>query len=296
MKFRRILTLMVAVLLTAGLLSGCGAMNSSYDAGYAPDAGGSLSKPEENVQSTVPKNQKLIRTVWLDAETEDLDTLLSGIEARVAELGGYVEAREVYNGSAYSSRRYRYADLTVRIPAERLDVFVDQVSQTSNITSTNETTENVTLSYVATQSRITALEAEEERLLELMAMAENLEDLLLIEQRLTEVRTELEEVTSQLRLYDNLVDYGTIHLSLQEVKEYTVTEQPETVWERISTGFMRSMKNLGNGLTELFIFLIVCLPYLIPPAVIVVVVVLAVKLSKRRKKKNTPPSQGNPPQ
>lgn len=290
MKLKRYLALAVSILLIVTLFAGCGASKMSAgsaggDPGLAEDG---LNDSAGTAGSITPQNQKLIRTLYLYAETENMDDLLAKIEAQVAQLEGYVEARQVHNGSAYSTSRYRYASLTIRIPAEKLDGFVGQVSENSNIISNRETTEDVTLNYVATESRITALKTEEARLLELLAQAQTMEDLLLIEARLTEVRTELEEVTSQLRLYDNLVSYGTIHLELEEVAQYTEPE-PETVWERIGTGFMNSLKGLGNGLTELFIFLIVSLPYLVLIGAIVVVAVLLYRRRKKKEAQDAPP-------
>lgn len=295
------ITLIISILLTASLLFGCGGKSNGtgMSAGNADGAykdvlsdsvtNESMQQPGEGETGSAEISataQKLIRKIWLNAETEDLDSLLSQVEQRIGELNGYVEAREVRNGSDYNARRYRSASLTIRIPANQLNDFVDHVSDKANIISSNETADDITLSYVATQSRITALETEHTRLLELLAKAETMEDLLKIESRLTNVRTELEQVTSQLRLYDNMVDYGTIYLSITEVKEYTVTEEPETVWERIGAGFMQSLKNLGTFFTELFVCIVIALPYLIPLAIVATaVILLAIKRRKRKAKK-----------
>lgn len=276
MKMRRILAMLMICLLAAGLFAGCGAATMDNGAvkdyyaeapeaamdmeyGYISDSISSASGTESEITA---QNQKLIRTIYMDAETEDMDILLSQVEARISELGGYVEGREIYNGSMYSSSRYRNASLTIRIPADKLDAFVDHVAEVSNITSNRETTEDVTLQYVAIESRIAALETEQARLLELLAKAENMEDLLTIESRLTDVRTELEQVTSQLRVYDNLVDYGTIYLDVEEVVEYTEPE-PENAWQRMGKGFVKSLKGVGNGLKEFFIWLVAAIPYLL---------------------------------
>jgi len=123
-------------------------------------------------------------------------------------------------------------------------------------------------------------------LLELLSAAKDMEEILQIEERLMDVRTELEEVTSQLRVMDNQVNYGTVYLDLDEVREYTeVEEEPDGFFERIGKGFMKSLKNMGNFCKEFVIFLIVAIPYLIPFAVIAVVIVLIVKLSIRRNRK-----------
>lgn len=294
---KKIFAITLTLLLTVSLLAGCGKGNSASNEladGMMGGTGGSvnqessISKPGESSTdaAVLPQNQKLVRKIRMDAETEDLDALLSQIEQRIGELSGYVEEREVYNGSAYNTgHRYRHASLTIRIPAAQLDSFVNQVSEVSNITSSNETTENITLSYVATQSRITALETEQARLLELLAQAKTMEDLLKIETRLTDVRTELEKVTSQLRLYDNMVDYGTLYLNISEVWEYTDTEEPETVWGRIGKGFMQSLKDLGNFFTELFVFVVVGLPYFVILGIVITGVILLIKFRKKKAKK-----------
>lgn len=306
MKNRKFLAITMTALLFLTLLAGCSAAptageaynNSADDKYYNKESAmsGELADTVTGTQVSPQSNQKLIRTVNLTAETEDMNALLTAVEQRVTELAGYVETREVYNGSSYASYRSRYAELTVRIPAEKLDQFVAHMEDFSNIISNRETAEDVTLDYVATQSRITALETEQTRLLELLAKAENMEDLLLIEARLTEVRTELEQVTSQLRIYDNLVDYGTVHLSISEVKQYTVVEEPETVWERISTGFVESLQDLGNGFTEIFIFLIVALPYIAVIGLCAAALILWIRVlrKKKRKQKSIPkaPEEG----
>lgn len=287
MKHKRYFALFLTVVLLLGLLTGC-VSNMGKSTGGDPEVNKEpsdhLSGPEMGELSGAP-NRKLIRTLRMDAETEDLDGLLIQLDGRITLLGGYVENREIYNGST-NSYRSRYANMTIRIPVEVMDQFVEQVAEASNVVTSTESSEDVTLSYIATQSRITALETEQTRLLELLAQAQSMDDLLMIESRLTEVRTELEEVTSQLRLYDNLVDYGTIRLYLQEVKTYTVSEAEETVWHRITTGFAKSMENLGTVLTDLLVLLITRLPYLIPAAVIALAVVLIVKLTKRKKRRS----------
>lgn len=279
MKIRKLFAILMVYLLITGIFAGCGAeamMDAPMDNGAVADRIEAMAEAPEyslNDSSSAAdsasgetaidtQNQKLIRTVYMDAETEDMDALLSQVQARINELGGYVEAREVYNGSMYNSTRYRNANLTVRIPADKLNAFVDHVSQVSNITSSQETVDDVTLQYVAIESRIKALETEQQTLLDLMAKAETMSDLLTIESRLTEVRYELENINSQLRVYDNKINYATIHLDISEVVEYTEPE-PENGWQRMGKGFVKSVKGVGNGLKEFFIWLVAAIPYLL---------------------------------
>lgn len=287
MRFRKLLAILLSVILLLSLLAGCSASKLNGSTGNVGMDSDNLSKPENGAQSSTPENRKLVRKMWLNGETEDLDALLANIDQRISALSGYVEDRNVYNGNANTTRS-RYASLTVRIPVEKMDSFVSQVSDVSNIIYQRETAEDVTLSYIATQSRITALETEQARLLELLSEAETMADLLAIEARLTTVRTELEEVTSQLRLYDNLVDYGTIYLEISEVREYT-QEEPENFWERIAAGFVESLQNIGTGFAEFFAFLVISSPYLLLIGGIVIIILLIVRHRSKKKNKNTPP-------
>lgn len=288
------LALILACLMVCLLAFGCAKANDSASmeksdaevGGTSNDGSSVLTDSVQSSSATVDPGQKLIRKVWLDAETEDMDSLLSGINQQVTDLGGYIESRNIYNGSQYSGYRYRSGSLTVRIPADKMDAFVQHVADNANITSNKETADDITLTYVATESRLTALQTEEARLLELLAEAKDMSDLLQIEGRLTEVRTELEQVKSQLQVYDNQVNYGTIYLDINEVKEYTVTEEPETVWERIGTGFMQSLKDLGSFFTEMFVFVVVGLPYLVILGVVVTAAILLIRWHRKKKKGN----------
>lgn len=303
---KQFLAITLCLLLVFSLV-GCAAASKDV----ATDNGGAMYAPESAVdgesamnfwedssltdnsaskeEPSLPADRKLIQTVDMSVETENLDIVLGHIDTRVGELNGYIEASNIRNGSMYSGRRYRSADLTVRIPAENLTQFVDHMGEVSNVVSSNKTVDDVTLSYVSIESRMKALQTEETRLLELLAKAETMDDLLTVESRLTDVRTELEQVTSSLRVMDNQVNYATVDLYISEVTEYTPVEEPETVWERIRTGFVKSLKGVGTFFEELFVFLVVASPYFVLIAILigvpVVIVVLIIKLILRRNRK-----------
>lgn len=212
--------------------------------------------------TALPENRKWIITINMDVETEDLDALLEQLDEQIAEFGGYVENQNIHNGSNYASHRYRSANLTIRIPVQQVEQFTGSISGFANVTSQNVNREDITLQYTATANRVTALETEEARLLELLAEAETMSDLLEIEARLTDVRYELENFASQLRLYDNQVDYATVYLYISEVQEYTPVEDPTFV-ERIKTTFSDALEGLGDGIVNLTVFLMGNSPYLL---------------------------------
>ena len=286
---KRYLSVSLILLLLLSLLTGCGASSNQYakteaampvaapaateaamEEALYDEAGSGIS----STATAMPENQKLIRTVYMDAQTTSMDGVMSWIENRVAELGGYFEQKSIRrSGSRDDGSYYRYADMMIRVPAETLDAFLAQIGENAVVTSTREETENVTLQYVSTKSRVEALETEQKRLLELLEEAGNMEDLLTIESRLTDVRWELENYASQLRVLDNQVDYSTVYLNINEVdKPKVVTER--TVWQKIGDGFRENAGDMWDGLVNFFIWVLTAIPYLVPLSLVVVGFVL----------------------
>ena len=256
------------------------------DAAMAPNEAGS-GKP------SVAQNQKLVRNMSIRAQTQNMDPLLAGLEAKVWELGGYVENKNVQNAITSGNKTTRNADMTIRVPADVLDAFVAHIQGQSNVISLNESMDDITLKYVAVESRITALETEQQRLLELMEKAENMSDLLKIESRLTEVLTELEQTISQMRVYDNMVEYATLRLTITEVKEFTEpVEEEKTFWQRMGDGIANSWNLFCTAVTEFFLIVVVSLPILLPLGAIALGTVLLIRFlnKKHRKQKNAPPA------
>jgi len=243
---------------------------------------------EVKEQAQENTERKLIKNVDMSVETESFDILMNNIEAKVEMLGGYIEQSDVYNGSYTSNYRSRNASLKIRIPSEKLDGFVDEIAEQTNITNKSESVEDVTLRYVDLESHKKALRAEEESLLLMLEKAETIADIIAIQSQLTDVRYQIESMESQLRTYDNKIQYSTIWLYINEVAQYEPYE-PKTPGQRISEGFMRNVHNVMDGIENFFIELIIAIPLLIVAAIVIgigiLVVVAVVKITDKRAKK-----------
>ena len=295
---------LIALLLALTMLAGCGSSSSpamknemAMDMPMATEsammASGTLSGASDSVAQEVSTDQKLIKRVNMDAETEDLEALLPLLMEEISALGGYIESQEIYNGSSYASYRHRNAQLTIRVPAENLNGLVDQVKGASNVISYSESVEDVTLTYVDMETRILVLETERDRLLELMEKAENMSDLLQIEARLTQVRGNLESINSQLKVLQNQVSYATIELYISQVKVYTEVEE-QTVWQRIGSGFVKNLKNIGEDLVDFFVWGVTYSPQLILWAGIITVAVILLRRKPWKKKVKAAPRNDLP--
>ncbi len=155
---------------------------------------------------------------------------------------------------------------------------------------------------------------EQERLWALLEKADTLEAVIALEERLSEIRYELESFESQLRLYDNQVDYSTVYLNIDEVRVFTPTT-PDSVTTRIQKGFTRNLEGVVNGLVNFTVWLLSSLPTLILLAAILALIGIIARLLYRFIKKAihkalpqktgepkppaaaaTPPAQQQPPQ
>lgn len=238
----------------------------------------------ENLENTVASNRKLIRRVNMSVETQDFSQLTQYIENKVDQLGGYMEQSNVYGGS-YEYDTRRTAQYTVRVPVDKLDALVGAVAEQGNVTNKNESATDVTLSYVDTKSRKEANEVEYERLMALLEQADDIDTIVALEGRLTTVRYEIQSLESQLRTYDNLVDFATIEISVTEVVVYTPVEpEKKTDLERMTEGFVNSIENILYDIKEFAIDFVIALPYLILWAAIIGIVVLVIRKIRKNKK------------
>ena len=252
----------------------------TWDNGSGSSFGGE--KAESISDSAAQTNRKLIKTVNMDVETREFDSLMEAIQTQVKTLEGYIESMNTYNGSTYYGyHSTRNADMTIRIPATQLESFLNAISGISNVVRRSDNVADITLTYVDLESHKTALETEQTRLLELLERAETIEDIITIEERLSNIRYQIESMGSQLRTYDNKVDYSTVYLNIDEVEVLTPVQE-ETTWERISGGFVDSLKNIGNAVVEFVIWFVIHLPYLILWAVIVIIIVVVIRLLVKR--------------
>jgi len=264
----------------------------AYDSGYdtteeasAEEAGSGAVTSENGIEEVQETDRKLIRNVNLSLQTKEFDTVLDNMSQKIKDLGGYIQDSSVWGSSSdYSSSRS--ASYTLRIPSDKLDEFIDVVETLGNVTYKNESVDDVTLRYVDVDSHKKALETEQERLLALLEKAENVEDIITIENRLSDVRYELENYESQIRLLDNQIDYSTVYVDISEVSRVTDTGK-QGFFEEVASRFSDSVYVVLMGLRGFAIGILGSLPILVVwGAILAVVVILLRKFVFKKSKKN----------
>lgn len=281
-------------------------MSQSHGSGaFSPAPAGEMTGGEMNavseavgvsgsVSGSVSEDRKLIRTATLFVETDSFDSLLELLPQQAADLGGYVEQSEVSGNSMHQNRPVpRYASLTIRIPSNQLDSFLTIVEEHSNVTSHSESTQDITLQYSDLESRKKSLTVEQERLWELLDQADSLDSVIALEERLSEIRYQLESLESQMRIYDNQTSYSTVYLDIQELAQgdgFTPTE-PETFLHRVQNGLSRNLKSLKEGAVSLLVAVITLSPFWLPLLILAAAVFWLIRRTSRRKKDISEPQQ-----
>lgn len=281
------------ILLAAVLLAGCGKASGN---GFVSEnavtdknieiADDSISVIKDTVDtelsdsSTGADARKIILTYTYEIETKDLDKSVQAIEAAVNKAGGYYETSKVDGNTENGG----YAKYVLRIPTDKLDDFIQGVNTFGNIASQSRNGEDVTSQYYDIESSLASLKIQQERLLELLKQAKSLDDIMKLETELTKVRTNIEKLTTSLKKYDNLIDYTTVNITVDQVSDYTVSNQ--NFGQTVIDTFCDSFSTAFEMAKRFLLALIWMLPYIIVIGIIVAVaVVFDIRAKKKRNSK-----------
>lgn len=173
-----------------------------------------------NAVSVDAGERKIIYNAYLSLEVELFDDTVKAIRELTQKSGGYVEnfSSYIYYSEPERDIYLKEGTIVIRIPVEKYGDVSNELVKFGHLISQNEMTENITEQYIETESRIRMLELEQERLLEIMEKAEEVEDLIKLEERLNQVRTNLEIYKSMIKNWDKLVEFSTFTITIKEVK------------------------------------------------------------------------------
>ena len=220
--------------------------------------------------------QKIVRTVSLSLSTRSFEEDLTKLNTALANQNGYVE----YSDIAADRGSLRYASMTLRIPKDNLDAYLQQVTGVGQTVSITESREDVSERYSDTATRLQTQTTKMQRLLDLLSKASLVEDILAIEREIADTQYQIDSLTGSLQGMDSKVDYSTVQLYIAEEILSPSADQlslTERIRLAVSDAWMITLKFLENFV----ILLSVSLPYL----ALLTILVLITKTIIRRKKK-----------
>ena len=301
----KMLAIGASMLVALFILSSCASASNDmaediYD-GEMEMSGSSVPSVDEKgeMADTVVKDEnaeykpKIIKTATVHAETQDFRAATAEIESRVLALGGYVENSDVRGGKIYGNGASTsgYASYVLRIPADKLDMFLAEAGELLNITSSSSTATDVSGQYYDMESRIKVLESERDILEDMLDNSKSISEMIELENRLYDVIYEIESYKTALKVYDGKIAYSTVNLYLSEVVDLT-TEEELTFGERFCDAVETTWNNFIEFCQDTAIFLVYATPTIviltIMTATLAAVVLITVKiiLTVVKKKKN----------
>lgn len=228
-------------------------------------------------QSNVPADAKIIKTAYLSLKTTDFDGVVSTLEARAVDSGGYVTTSNLYSGSDEG----RSLTLTLRVPAQMLDEYIQSASALGQVTNRTITAEDVTAHYTDIDARLTAAKARRDRLNELVASASNMTELIELESALSDVQLTIEGYERTLSDMDTRISYATVDIAIREtLPEEAAREGDLGLAARIGRAIHDSLARMGAFFEGVALFVMAALPWL---AVLALVALVIRFIAKRRK-------------
>lgn len=235
---------------------------------------------EEDAESSTLIGEKVITTIDMTYETLEYQDSVSQLKEIITEFDAYIESSHEstnqFNGYSNNAQeaQLRQGSFTIRIPAQSATDFLAALEGTIGTKISEQIgNEDATQAYYDTQTRIEVLQQKEERLTELLSQATTVEDILAIENNLTETVAEREVLQSQNDAIDDLVDYSSLHLTILE--RTRVANRPGSslsFWERAKEAIVDSAYTFYYWLQDAAIWLIYMLPYLLGLALILCII------------------------
>ena len=172
----------------------------------------------EGASSASVLGRTIIRNGYVSLEVESVGRAFEAAQALAAMHGGYVADSSFSGdlGDDDEEERFVYANLTLRIPADRYDRVIDDLRELAlSVLSISTNTQDVTGEVTDLESDLRNLRAVEAQYLELLGHATEVGDVVLVHDRLTQTRGQIERIQGSLALLQSLADLSTLHVDLQ---------------------------------------------------------------------------------
>lgn len=229
------------------------------------------------------KEMKIIKSGTISAQTEDYDAFLDDLSMKLSSLGGFLESNNTEVYQVYNEEKLMYGTIKIRVPQESFYELVDYLESKVEIRRKNINETDVTKEYYEKDNKVKNLEVQEAHLRELFAKATTVEEMLLIENELRRIRTEIDALNISLSDINDRAKMSTIDLQIEEVMTASLTlKTKDSVWDRSKDGFINTLNGIIRSLENFVVGLVSSSPILVP--FIIICLVGFLKLRKHWKK------------
>lgn len=240
--------------------------------------------------------EKLVYRCQLDIETKNYTEDKENLMKLISEYEGIIQNSNEYDSDDYwyssdhvKTRGTKTLNLQVRIPSEKYKEFIGTVGTIGKVKRNSQQVDNISYDYYNTQADIEQLKIQEQRLLEMMEQAYTIEDMITVEDRLSEVQNELSKLQTKLVGLDTDVAYSYVDIELEEVFEYSAAEvEKPGFFKRLGKEIVDGFKAMIQIFEDIILFVVGAVPRLIPFAVFGFIVYKIIKVYRRNHKPRKP--------
>jgi hypothetical protein len=253
-----------------------------------------VTNPEAQVkaQGDVPGDQSPLaftdvgnRLVIKDAELElligDTDKAINQVTKVASDYGGYI-----IGSRTWYSDEYKHASLKLGIPAANFEEALTELRRLGlRVLQETASGQDVTAEYVDLESKLTNLEATAVRVRNFLDSAQNLDEVLRINQELSDLEAQIEQVRGQMRFYEGRAAFSTVTVILTPERPEpeptpTPTPAPAPIWDPSAT-FDQASTVLVNGTQKMVDALIWVVVLVGPIAIVIAFVVWIIRRGMR---------------
>ena len=222
-----------------GGLVASGATQSAAGTPAAPSSGGAV--PGTTGDEPLPQaeiGRKIIFTANLSLNAENVGGAFNEAVGLARSNGGYVDRSQFSNDTEDNSKRS--ATLTIRVPVQNYDVLLAGLRNMTGVSLATEgsNSNEVTEQYTDLESRLRNLERTEEQYLTLLNRATSINEILTVQDRLSGVRSQIEQIQGRLKVLDDQTDFATVNVSLAPI--VAKVEEPKPGGWKLSEVFVES--------------------------------------------------------
>lgn len=208
---------------------------------------GSRTRPSTAVVGAPTDSARVVKTGSLDLEVVEgaFDGTMRRITSQAVGLGGYVSESTTSEGGDAPS-----GSIIVRVPDESFDQLLLDLRELGEVTAVSSKGTDVTAQFTDLAARLTALQATRDRLGTVLSEAQNVPDILAVQDRITQVQTEIEVLRGQQRLLEDQASMGTLSVTVAEPGA-EVVRIDATPDEGLGSAWDEARQRFGDGVEGL---------------------------------------------
>jgi hypothetical protein len=164
-------------------------------------------------QTAAEVDQKIIKNGHLRLVVEKVSEAVTKATELAARKGGFVQSSSV---TERGDGTY-FGEIVIRVPAKEFEATMTEAKSFATVVK-NETSsgQDVTEQYTDLQAQLRNAQAQEETYLQILKRAQTVEDILMVQERLGNIRSVIESLQGRLKYLENVTAYSTVSISLEE--------------------------------------------------------------------------------